>query len=34
VDVKTAEEYEARARKLRNITTTTKSGRKGAKPNG
>jgi uncharacterized protein len=33
VDVKKAEEYEARARKLRNITTTTKPGKK-AKPNG
>jgi TPR repeat protein len=34
VDVKKAEEYEARARKLRNVTVTTKPGKKAAKPNG
>jgi uncharacterized protein len=34
VDVKKAEEYEARARKLRNVTITTKPGKKAAKPNG
>jgi hypothetical protein len=32
--VKKAEEYEARARKLRNVTITTKPGKKAAKPNG